>query len=89
MHKQVIGNFIDVMIKRESYRQLHTTLHAIIPTQATIGITIFSALQIKVSQWSITANLRPLTIHIYHVMIIVTIGFSKESFIFINIIFIS
>ena len=77
------------MIKRESYRQLHTTLHAIIPTQATVGITIFSALQIRVCQRSTTANFRPLTIHIYHVMIIVTIGFSKESFIFINIIFIS
>ena len=89
MHKQVIGNFIDVMIKRESYRQLHTTLHAIIPTQATVGITILSALQIRVCQRSITANFRSLTVHIYHVMIIVTIGFSKESFIFINIIFIS
>ena len=43
---------------------------------------------IRASQQSITANLWPLTAHIYHVMIIVTGGFSKKSF-FINIIFIS
>ena len=34
----------------------------------------------KSGQQSITANLRPLTAHIYHVMIIVTGGFSKKSF---------
>ena len=34
--------------------------------------------QIRASQWSITANLRPLTAYIY-VMIIVTGGFSKKS----------
>ena len=39
-----------------------------------------SALQIRAGQWSITANLWPLTTHIYHVMIIVTGGFSKKSF---------
>ena len=46
------------------------------------------ALQIRASQRSITTNLQPLTIHIYHVMITVTGGFSKKSF-FINAIFIS
>ena len=45
-------------------------------------------LQIRAGQRSITANLWPLTAHIYHVMIIVTSSFSKNSF-FINIIFIS
>ena len=49
---------------------------------------ISSGLQIRTSQWSITANLCPFTAHIYHVMIIVTGGFSKKSFFFINIIFI-
>ena len=39
-----------------------------------------SALQISVSQWSIIANLWPLTVHIYHLMIIVTGGFFKKSF---------
>ena len=38
------------------------------------------ALQIRASQQSITASLWPLTAHIYHVMIIVTRGFSKKSF---------
>ena len=38
-------------------------------------------LQIRDSQQSITANLWPLTAHIYYVMIIVTSGFSKKSFI--------
>ena len=38
------------------------------------------ALQIRASQQSITANLPPLTAHIYHVMIIVTSDFSKKSF---------
>ena len=38
-----------------------------------------AALQIRANQWSITANLWPLTAHIYHVMIIVTSGFSKKS----------
>ena len=41
-----------------------------------------TALQIKASQWSITTNRRPLTTHIYHVMIIVTGGFSLKSFLF-------
>ena len=45
-------------------------------------------LQIRAGHRSITANLWPLTAHIYHVMIIVTSSFSKNSF-FINIIFIS
>ena len=39
-----------------------------------------SALQIRVGQWSITASLWPLTAHIYHVMIIVSGGFSKKFF---------
>ena len=38
------------------------------------------ALQIRANQLSITANLRPLTANIYHVMIIVTSDFSKKSF---------
>ena len=38
-----------------------------------------SLMQIKVGQWSITANLWPLNAYIYYVMIIVTSGFSKES----------
>ena len=37
-------------------------------------------LQIRAGQQSITANLWPLTTHIYHVMIIVANGFSKKSF---------
>ena len=39
-----------------------------------------AALQIRAAQQSITANLWPLTTNIYHVMIIVTGGFSKKSF---------
>ena len=38
------------------------------------------ALQIRISQWSSTTNLQPLIAHIYHVMIIVTSGFSKKCF---------
>ena len=38
------------------------------------------ALQIRAGQQSITVNLQPLTTHIYHVMIIVTGGFSEKSF---------
>ena len=40
-----------------------------------------SVLQIKTSQQSITTNFWPLTAHKYHIMIIVTGGFSKKSFI--------
>ena len=47
-----------------------------------------TALQTRAGQRSITANFWPLTAHTYHLMIIVTGGFSKNSF-FINIIFIS
>ena len=36
--------------------------------------------EIRAGQWSITANLWPLTTHIYHVMIIVTSDFSKKYF---------
>ena len=40
-----------------------------------------NVLQIRASQWSITANLRPFTTHIYHVMIIVTGGrFRRNHF---------
>ena len=39
-----------------------------------------SALQIKVGQRSVKANLWSLNSHIYHVMIIVTGGFSKKYF---------
>ena len=39
-----------------------------------------SVLQIRAGQRSITTNLWSLTTHIYHVMIIVTSGFSKKSF---------
>ena len=38
------------------------------------------ALQLRSSQWSITANLWSLPAHIYNVTIIVTSGFSKKSF---------
>ena len=38
------------------------------------------ALQKRASQWSFTANLQPLNAHFYHVMIIVTDGFSKRFF---------
>ena len=43
---------------------------------------IQAALQIRAGQRSITANLWlwPLIAHIYHVMIIMTGGFSKKSF---------
>ena len=44
-------------------------------------------LQVRASQRSITANLLPLTAHIYHVMIIVTGRFSKESLLLILILF--
>ena len=43
---------------------------------------ITTALQIRAGQRSITVNLPPLTAHIYHVMIIVTGGFSSKSFFF-------
>ena len=43
-------------------------------------IYIYAALQIRAGQRSITANLWPMTTHIYHVMIIVTSGISKKSF---------
>ena len=39
--------------------------------------------QIRAGQQSITANLQPLTTHIYHVMITVTGCFSKKSFLLI------
>ena len=41
---------------------------------------IVPALQIRTSQRSITAKLRPLAAHIYHVMIIMTGEFSKKCF---------
>ena len=39
-----------------------------------------AALQIRAGHRSINVNLWPLTVHIYHVMIIVIGGFSKKSF---------
>ena len=45
----------------------------------------FPVLQIKAGQQSITANLCPLTTHIYHVMIIVTVCFSKKSFLLLSL----
>ena len=43
----------------------------------TLSFHILSALlQTKFGQWSITANLWPFNAYIYHVMIIVTSGFS-------------
>ena len=47
---------------------------------ATYPLRSTAALQIKGGQRSITANLWALTAHIYHVMIIMTGGFSKKSF---------
>ena len=38
-----------------------------------------AALQIRTGQRTLTTNLWPLTAHIYHVMIMVTGGFSKKS----------
>ena len=38
------------------------------------------ALQIRTGQWSITANLWPLTAHVYDVMIIVTVTFPRNLF---------
>ena len=46
-----------------------------------------SALQIRVGQRSVTANLWPLTAHFYHVMIIVTGDFSKKSFLLLLLLF--
>ena len=42
-------------------------------------------LKIRAGQWSITANLWPLTTHIYHEMFIVTIGISKKSFLLLQL----
>ena len=50
---------------------------------AYLSAFIFSALQIRTTQRSITANFRSLTAHIYHLIIIVTGGFSKKSFLLI------
>ena len=40
----------------------------------------YTVLQIKASQWSITPNPWLLTTYFYHIMTIVTGGFSKKSF---------
>ena len=45
-----------------------------------LGFMCPSALQVRAGQRSITANLWPLITHVYHVMILVTSGFSKKSF---------
>ena len=39
----------------------------------------YTVLQIRASQRSITANPWPLTTYLYHIMIIVTGGYSKKS----------
>ena len=39
----------------------------------------FTELQISAGQLSIAGNFWLLTVHIYHVMVIVSIGFSKKS----------
>ena len=49
----------------------------------TIIKMVKSALQITAGQRSITTSLRPLTAHLYHVMIIVNSGFSKKHFLLI------
>ena len=62
--------------------------HKIINSKTLISFPFFgkvlpsvkSALQIRAGQLLITANLQPLTGHIYHAMIIVTVSFSKKSF---------
>ena len=46
---------------------------------------IVAALRIRAGQWSITASLWPFLDHIYHIMIIVTGGFSEKYFIIIFI----
>ena len=48
-------------------RQQHTQLE------------VRAVLQIRARQQSLTASVWPLTTHIYHVMIMVTVGFSKKS----------
>ena len=50
------------------------------PCFQTIFPFLMTMRQVRAGQWSITANFRPLTAHIYHVMIIVTGGFSRISF---------
>ena len=45
---------------------------------------MLTALQIRASKQLITANVWPLTAHIYHVMIVMTGGFSNKSFLFIK-----
>ena len=49
--------------------------------QVYVNIRSLPTLQIRAGQWSITANLWPSTTHIYHAMITVTRGFSKNFFI--------
>ena len=67
--------YINIYIYKIYNIYIHTHTHI----YTYIWLTI-SSLQIRTGQQSITANLRPLTAHIYHVMIIVTCGFSKKSF---------
>ena len=60
--------------------QLSDSLLAYVKLWTYLGMGHYPALQIRAGQWAITANLWPLTAHIYHVMIIVTSAFSKKSF---------
>ena len=50
------------------------------PTHILFMLWYCAVLQITAGQRSITTNFWPLTAHIYHVMIIVTSGFSNKSF---------
>ena len=45
-----------------------------------VTIILQSALQIRADWGSVTANLWPLTAHIYHIIIIMTVRFFKKSF---------
>ena len=67
------------------------TLHIYIYIYIYITISIYlsisiyiSALQIGAGQRSVTASLWSLTAHIYHVMVIVTGGFSKKFLYFFS-----
>ena len=55
-----------------------TAIYMLIKQEFVFGAV--TALQIRAGQRSITTNIWPLTAHIYHVIIIVTGGFSKKSF---------
>ena len=64
---------------------IYFSLRIISGNNVHVSKELLSALQIKANQRSITANLQPLTAHIYHVMITVTIDFSKKSFLVLQL----